>query len=347
MQQAMPMSQQQQLIPSQQQQQQIVTGGQNVNQTSPLLAQQLAGRPTVPGQHPSGVMQGQQPGAISGAMMQQQRPQLTLQMPTRPQLQPGQQMLPQGAPSGSAVAPSIATQGGPSTAKFEGPRVSSEDLEGLDSAVHNELGDLGMGDGDFLDMGEDFNILEFTDALDDLDDLPSEDPKTVPTTSSTPSTSSTTSNLSATSTSSTTPSPVAGVAATNAAMLSSTSAASSSTTASLPPGSTTTAISISGTNISRGPNIVTSSAATGGMMPAGHLVTQQPPPYTASAGSVNVPIRGALPTGTISSNMPPGTPTAIIRGPPPPYPGPGLAPNATTLGAGGATNIQTPKVSKF
>ena len=83
------------------------------------------------------------------------------------------------------------------------------------------------------------------------------------------------------------------------------------------------------------------------MMPAGHLVTQQPPPYTAAAGSVNVPLRGALSTGTISSNITPGTPTAIIRGPPPPYPGPGLAPNATTLGAGGATNIQTSKVRKL
>ena len=90
MQPTMQLSQQpRQLQPNIPQQQQQMVGGQNINQTSPLLAQQLAGRPPAPGQHPVGVMQGQ-PG--SNPMMQQ-RPSLmqAQQLPTRLQLQPGQQ----------------------------------------------------------------------------------------------------------------------------------------------------------------------------------------------------------------------------------------------------------------
>ena len=78
------------------------------------------------------------------------------------------------------------------------------------------------------------------------------------------------------------------------------------------------------------------------MMPTGHLVTQ-PPPYTA-AGSVTVPLRCALPQVTLAGGVMPGT--SIIRGPPPPYPGPGLPPNATPISSGGPTSIQTSKVRK-
>ncbi len=46
------------------------------------------------------------------------------------------------------------------------------ELEGLDQ---NELGDLGIGEDDLL--GENFDIDEFADALDDLDDLNEEDKK--------------------------------------------------------------------------------------------------------------------------------------------------------------------------
>ena len=49
------------------------------------------------------------------------------------------------------------------------------------------------------------------------------------------------------------------------------------------------------------------------------------------------------PQGTVAGVMP-GAPTTIIRGPPPPYPGPGLAPNASPLSAGGPSSIQTSKV---
>lgn len=46
-----------------------------------------------------------------------------------------------------------------------------EELEGLD-AVPNELGDLGMGEEDLLGMGDNFDIFEFADALDDLENMP-------------------------------------------------------------------------------------------------------------------------------------------------------------------------------
>lgn len=56
------------------------------------------------------------------------------------------------------------------------PNTSNEELEGLDS-VPNELGDLGMGEEDLLGMGDNFDIFEFADALDDLENLPEGDPK--------------------------------------------------------------------------------------------------------------------------------------------------------------------------
>ena len=60
---------------------------------------------------------------------------------------------------------------------------SGEDMENLE-AVQNDLGDLGMADEDILGLGDDFDIMEFADALDDndegggggiLDDLEAED----------------------------------------------------------------------------------------------------------------------------------------------------------------------------
>ena len=110
----------------QQQQQQMLIGmqqqGQGVNQASPLLAQQLVGRPPGPGQHPDSQPQ--------------------------PQLQQ-QSQVPGGAP------------------------VNPDDLDNLDAldGGHHDLGDLGVGGEDLLGMGEDFDIMEFADALDNLDDL--------------------------------------------------------------------------------------------------------------------------------------------------------------------------------
>lgn len=96
-------------------------------QGSPLLAQQLSGRPLPPQGQPN------------------QPPNPSQQQPPQPQQQPQQ---PQS--------------GG-----------EQDELEGLDNV--NELGDLGMGEEDILGMSENFDILEFADALDDLDKLPDND----------------------------------------------------------------------------------------------------------------------------------------------------------------------------
>ena len=258
-----------------QQQQMVVAGGQNTNQTSPLLAQQLAGRPTIPGQHPSAMAPGQ-------IMQQRQTLVQTQQIPIRSQNPPNQQNPAQGGSASSGAASS------------DGPSVSSDDLEGLDSHVGNELGDLGMGDGDFLDMGDDFDILEFTDTLNDLDDMPSEENKN----SKDSSAASVPRAVGAT--------PAVSMVSSSASILSSTSTVSS--------GATTSA----------------------------SVITTQPPPYTAT-GSVTVPLRGGLPQSTISGGIP-GAPTNIIRGPPPPYPGPGLAPNTGSGTIGGNATNQTSKV---
>ena len=258
-----------------QQQQMVVAGGQNTNQTSPLLAQQLAGRPTIPGQHPSAMAPGQ-------IMQQRQTLVQTQQIPIRSQNPPNQQTPVQSGSASSGAASS------------DGPSVSSDDLEGLDSHVGNELGDLGMGDGDFLDMGDDFDILEFTDTLNDLDDMPSEDNKN----SKDSSAASVPRAVGA--------SPAVSMVSSTATVLSSTSTVSS--------GATTSA----------------------------SVITTQPPPYTAT-GSVTVPLRGGLPQSTISGGLP-GAPTNIIRGPPPPYPGPGLAPNSGSGAIGGNVTSQTSKV---
>ena len=271
------------------------------NQTSPLLAQQLAGRPPAPGQ--PGMIQGQ-----AGPMMQQ-RPSLLPEQQIRAQLQTVAQNT---GTSQTATSTPVTSTGG------DGPSVSSEDLEGLGD---HELGDLGMGDGDFLDMGDDFNIFEFTDAMDDLDDMPGEDNKTAATMAS----SSSSSNEPSVTNDTSNPSAATTVS----------SALVSTTVSSAPVGA------ISTSTITNNPNNATSNANAGMMNAAGHLVNQ-PPPYTA-AGSVTVPLRGALPQGTVAGVMP-GATTTIIRGPPPPYPGPGLPPNASPLTAGGPTNISTSKV---
>ena len=273
-----------QIHPNIPQQQQV-----GANQTSPLLAQQLAGRPPVPGQQVPGMVQGQ-----PGTMMQQQRPTLLQDQQIRANIQ----AVAQNAATAQAATPTTSNVG-------EGPSVSSEDLEGLDKDVGHELGDLGMGDGDLLDMGDDFDIFGFTDALDELDDMPAEDSKA---------TTGTATSGSETSAANNTPS----------------SSASSTGTTNL----VTTTVTVS-TSVP----IASSAANTGMANPAGRLVTQ-PPPYTA-AGSVNVALRGVLPQGTAAGGMP-GAPTTIVRGPPPPYPGPGLAPNS-----GGPSNIQSSKVGRM
>ena len=288
----------------------------NTNQTSPLLAQQLAGRPPVPGLSPHGMMQGQ-----AGPMMQQ-RPTLLPEQQIRAQLQPVAQNTDAGQAANSTP---VTSKGG------DGPSVSSEDLEGLEKDISHELGDLGMGDGDFLDMGDDFNIFEFTDAMDDLDDMPGEDSKTATTEA--------TSSASATGTSVTS-------SISSSSTITAVSASLSATTVSSIPSAPVGTASTLDTNVSsaiaNNPNITTSSAANTGMINAAGRLVNQPPPYTA-AGSVTVPLRGVLPQGTVSGAVP-GAPTTIIRGPPPPYPGPGLAPNTSPITPGGPSSIQTSKV---
>ena len=51
---------------------------------------------------------------------------------------------------------------------------NNDELEGLDT-VSNELGDLGMGEEDILGMSENFDIMEFADALDDLEKMPEDE----------------------------------------------------------------------------------------------------------------------------------------------------------------------------
>ena len=294
-------------------QQQQLGASQNTNQASPLLAQQLAGRPPVPGQHPPGMIQGQ-----AGPMMQQ-RPQLLQDQQVRTQLQTGQQTIAQSTAGPAQAATHTLT----SSAGGDGPSVSSEDLDNLDKDVGHELGDLGMGDGDFLDMGDDFNIFEFTDALDDLDDMPGDDAKATSTNTTSAASGGDNSAINSNSSS----------AATSTVSTSS-SIMSSSTTTSVP---SSTSVPIASATTANNSNVVTSSAGNAGVMNAAGRLVSQPPPYTAS-GSVTVPLRGVLPQGTVAGVMP-GAPTTIIRGPPPPYPGPGLAPNA-----GGPSSIQTSKV---
>merc|ERR1711997_160744 len=83
------------------------------------------------------------------------------------------------------------------------------------------------------------------------------------------------------------------------------------------------------------------STVSSGATTSASVITTQPPPYTAT-GSVTVPLRGGLPQSTISGGIP-GAPTNIIRGPPPPYPGPGLAPNTASAAIGGNATNQTSK----
>ncbi len=71
------------------------------------------------------------------------------------------------------LAQQLCSGGGqrPNQPNLEGqskPEGQNEELEGLEN-VPNELGDLGMAEEDLLGMGDNFDILEFADALDDLD----------------------------------------------------------------------------------------------------------------------------------------------------------------------------------
>ena len=108
-----------------------------VSQSSPLLAQHLAGRmPTPQPQH------------------QQQQPQ---------QVQPQQgQVQPQQGPVQPQQGQQNQLEGG---AQGQQPGGSEDDLP-------NELGDLGVAEEDLLGMSDNFDILEFADALDDLENVP-------------------------------------------------------------------------------------------------------------------------------------------------------------------------------
>ena len=130
---------------------------------------------------------------------------------------------------------------------------NSDDLDNLDTldGAHHDLGDLGVGGEDLLGMGEDFDIMEFADALDNLEDLSGDEEQTGGKKSDGDSDSAT-------------PSSTASPAGT-------------------------------------APNTVNVGSAQPGQRPV-----QQPPPYTVVASA----------------------PGALVRGPPPPYPGPNLGPNA-------------------
>ena len=135
------MPHQQQPQQQQQQQQHSLMGmdqGPRVSQSSPLLAQQLVGRP----QHDS---------------HQQQVPQMQQQQQQQQQQQ--EQQLSQVPGAGVPVNP------------------NPEDLDNLDSldGGHHDLGDLGVGGEDLLGMGEDFDIMEFADVLDNMEDLSGDD----------------------------------------------------------------------------------------------------------------------------------------------------------------------------
>jgi hypothetical protein len=118
--------------------------GPRVSQASPLLAQHLVGRQQLP-----------QP------QQQQQQPQQQPQPQHQESLQQQHDHL---SDSGST--------GNPNTEDLD-------NLDTLDGAQH-DLGDLGVGGEDLLGMGEDFDIMEFADALDNLEDL-SGDEDQVPT----------------------------------------------------------------------------------------------------------------------------------------------------------------------
>ena len=106
-----------------------------VSQNSPLLAQHLAGRMPTPAEQQQ--QQQQVPSQVASQSMQQQGP--------------PQQQQQQGQGHGQSHG-----QG------------QGDDLENLDN-VPNELGDLGVAEEDLLVMGDNFDILEFADALDDLE----------------------------------------------------------------------------------------------------------------------------------------------------------------------------------
>jgi len=122
---------------------------------------------------------------IPPLVFQPMDPRFRMMLQQRGQLPPDQAMQQRMAgPTGQAVAreasPLLAQQlAGPQQQQPQptDPQESTEDLE-------NDLNDLGVPDEDLLGMAEDFNILEFADALDEdegdgkgnlLDDLAEED----------------------------------------------------------------------------------------------------------------------------------------------------------------------------
>lgn len=148
--------------------------------SSPLLAQHLAGRMPNP---QTGAPQDQQSHPqIANQQMPSQQQQQSQQQQSQPQQPQSQQ--PQQQQGGSG----------------------GDDLENLDN-VPNELGDLGVAEEDLLGMGDNFDILEFADALDDLDNLPEGEKKAATSTSEANATSTTTSQSNAGATPATQPPP--------------------------------------------------------------------------------------------------------------------------------------------
>ena len=127
------------MMPQQPQQPNIMAmeQGPRVSQASPLLAQHLVGRHQLPPQQ---------------QQQQQQHPQQQQQQQHPQHQQESLQQHDQMSDSGNG---------------------NPEDLDNLDAldGAHHDLGDLGVGGEDLLGMGEDFDIMEFADALDNLEDL--------------------------------------------------------------------------------------------------------------------------------------------------------------------------------
>ena len=112
----------------------------NPQNNSPLLAQHLSGRMPTP----------EQQQQLQQQQLQQQQQQ---QRPQQQQTGPNQNMPPQ-------------QQQQPSQ---QGQQQQQQGQGGDDGNIPDELGDLGVPEEDLLNMGDNFDYLEFADALDDLD----------------------------------------------------------------------------------------------------------------------------------------------------------------------------------
>ena len=119
-----------------------------------MLQQRAQLQPGAPGGVPM------QPGTPETPGAQQSSPLLAQQLSGRPLPQAPNQPVPNQAQQPQPQQQPQQTSGGE----------QNDELEGLDNV--NELGDLGMGEEDILGMSENFDILEFDDALDALEKMP-------------------------------------------------------------------------------------------------------------------------------------------------------------------------------